>query len=151
MLLFRIDNRLIHGQIIEAWLPYLRAKHLIVANDELANDSLRQQILALAIPKHVHVHFITICKLPTILKKIGTNKVLVVLENCNDAACALSLDIPKPQVNVGNLHFGPNKKQLLSHIAVTDNELELLKVLNSEFSLDFRAVPSEKPRGLHEL
>ena len=36
MIWFRIDNRLVHGQVIEAWLPHIRAKTLVVANDDLA-------------------------------------------------------------------------------------------------------------------
>ena len=35
---FRIDNRLVHGQVIAAWLPYLRARILMVANNELLED-----------------------------------------------------------------------------------------------------------------
>ena len=50
---FRIDNRLVHGQVIEGWLPYLNAGHLIVANDALALDELQQQIMRLAIPGRV--------------------------------------------------------------------------------------------------
>ena len=55
---FRVDNRLIHGQVIEGWLPYTGAAHLIVANDALAEDLLRQQIMSLAIPHHVDVRFV---------------------------------------------------------------------------------------------
>ena len=40
---FRVDNRLVHGQVIEGWLPHLAAKHLVVANDAFASDLLRQQ------------------------------------------------------------------------------------------------------------
>ena len=50
---FRVDNRLVHGQVIEAWLPYTGAKHLVVANDELAGDVIRQQIIELAVPHRV--------------------------------------------------------------------------------------------------
>ncbi len=151
MLLFRIDNRLIHGQIIEAWLPYIHAKHIVVANDDLASDSLRQEITCLAIPEQIQVHFVCIAQLPQILHKLANDKILVILETCADAAMAISLDIPQPHVNVGNLHFAPGKKQLLPHVAVTDDELNILKDLDAKLSLDFRAIPTEKPRGLHEL
>ena len=40
---FRVDNRLVHGQVIEAWLPYTGARHLIVANDELAAQAAWHQ------------------------------------------------------------------------------------------------------------
>ena len=50
---FRVDNRLVHGQVIEGWLPHLAAKHLVVANDAFASDLLRQQIAELAVPEDV--------------------------------------------------------------------------------------------------
>lgn len=50
MTFVRIDNRLVHGQIIETWLPFTRARTIVVANDELAADPLRQEIMSLAIP-----------------------------------------------------------------------------------------------------
>ncbi len=150
MLLFRVDNRLVHGQIIEAWIPYLHAKHLVVANDELAKDILRQQIIGLAIPKQITVHFITLADLPQTIQG-NCEKTLVILENCADLASVLENDTIIPRINIGNLHFGPNKKQLLPHIAVTEHELEFLQNINKRYLLDFRAIPTEKPRGLHEL
>ncbi len=57
MIWFRIDNRLVHGQIIETWLPYTRATRLVVCNDELAKDELRQQIMLLAVPGRIQVSF----------------------------------------------------------------------------------------------
>ena len=44
----RIDNRLIHGQVIETWIPFTNAKRLVVANDELAKDVLQQEIVVLS-------------------------------------------------------------------------------------------------------
>ena len=56
---FRVDNRLIHGQVIEGWLPYTGAAHLIVANDALAEDLLRQQIMSPV--SYTHLTLPTIC------------------------------------------------------------------------------------------
>ncbi len=150
MPLFRVDNRLVHGQIIEAWLPFLQAKRLIVANDELAKDHLRQQIVSLAIPKQIIVSFITLGQLPSLLDNIH-EKTLVVLENCADLKHILTFDLVIPRINIGNLHFGANKKQLLPHVAVTEDEYNFLEDINKKYLLDFRAIPTEKPRGLHEL
>ncbi len=151
MVLFRVDNRLVHGQVIEAWLPFLHAKQLIVANDDLASDALRQQIICLAIPKQINVHFITIAQLPEIISYYPNEKILILLEHCQDLAQALKYDISISRINIGNLHFGANKKQLLPHVAVTDAEFEFLQSLNEQYMIDFRSIPTEKPRGLHEL
>lgn len=60
MTLVRIDNRLIHGQIIETWLPHTGAKNIIVANDELAGDVLQQEIMSIAIPQTVNSIFVSV-------------------------------------------------------------------------------------------
>ena len=41
MLWFRVDNRLVHGQVIEGWLPYVAARHLIV---EIGRASCRERV-----------------------------------------------------------------------------------------------------------
>ncbi len=60
MMWVRIDNRLVHGQIIETWLPYTHAKHIIVVNDAVARDDLQQQIMSLAIPQSVSCSFCSV-------------------------------------------------------------------------------------------
>ncbi len=151
MLLFRVDNRLVHGQIIEAWLPYTHAKHLVIANDSLTADHLRQQIIGLAIPTGVQIYFLKILELPSFLQKFAHEKILVILENCSDLEHALKQNMPTPRINIGNLHFAEGKKQLLPHVALNQQELEILKEISKKFIVDFRALPTEKPRGIHEL
>ena len=51
----RIDNRLVHGQVIETWLPHTRAGMIVVVNDELSGNMLRQEIMSLAIPDGVEI------------------------------------------------------------------------------------------------
>ncbi len=157
MLLFRVDNRLIHGQIIEAWLPHIRAKHLIVANDCLAQDPLRQSIVSMTVPPHVHVHFVSISLLHALLATYKGHNILVLLENCADMMQAIERHVDTHaeadtlHFNVGNLHYGPQKHRLLPHVAVTDDELLLLKHVAQKHSLNFCAVPNEKALSLHEL
>lgn len=50
---FRIDERLIHGQVITTWLKSLNISHLIVASDETAKNQIQQQALKLAVPEGV--------------------------------------------------------------------------------------------------
>ena len=42
ILLTRIDNRMIHGQVATQWSSYLGANLLLVANDKVAADPMRQ-------------------------------------------------------------------------------------------------------------
>ena len=131
---FRVDNRLVHGQVIEAWLPYTGARHLIVANDELAADALRQQIIELAVT----------------LDACGED-CFVLFGNCQDARRASNAGIIMETLNIGNLHYGPEKMQILPHVALSAEDREDLRSIQQHLVLlDFRSVPTETVRGPHE-
>lgn len=145
---FRIDNRLVHGQVIEAWLPYTGARDLVVANDALAEDMLRQQIISLAVPQRVAVHFIPLNALEATLAACK-DTAFVLFMDCGDAFAAFSTGMPMSSLNIGNLHYSEGKRQLLPHVAVSPQEEgQLRSMRDAGVSLDFRCVPTENTRGL---
>lgn len=144
---FRVDNRLVHGQVIEAWLPYTGARHLVVANDDLAADTLRQQIVELAVPQRVRTHFIQVRDLAATLDACGEDS-FVLFANCQDARRACDAGIEMEVLNMGNLHYGPEKLQFLPHVALSVQDREDLRYMQQHLvQLDFRCVPTETVRG----
>lgn len=148
MIWFRIDNRLVHGQIIEAWLPYTKASVLVIANDEVARQDLQQQIMLMAIPSRVRAEFMPVADLPAFVaqhKKLGTN-VLVLLANCQDAKRAYDFGVPIDCCNVGNLHYSKGKRQICSHVALSGDDEGCLRFFEeSNIKLDFRCIPMDEP------
>ena len=57
---FRIDDRLIHGQIITAWIAYADAKTIIVADDKAAADSFSQSLLKMATPDSIDLKILSV-------------------------------------------------------------------------------------------
>ena len=151
MLWFRIDNRLVHGQIIEAWLPHIRAKTLLVANDELASDDLRQEIMSLAVPSGIAFLCCTVSDAPAILQRVRRDDpdqhVLILFSDCADARSAHRSGLPFTLVNIGNLHYGPGKEQVCEHIALGAEDRSCLKYFSEHgVEIDFRCVPSAKTK-----
>lgn len=139
---FRVDNRLVHGQVIEAWLPYTGARYLIVANDELADNALRQQILSLAVPQRVKLSFVSVSGLPALLHATPSAQTFVLLADCRDAFRAFRQGVGMRALNVGNLQYAEGKRQIFPHVAVSDRDVETLVYLREhDVALDFRAVP----------
>ncbi len=142
----RIDNRLVHGQIIEAWLPFTGANTIVVANDELAADDLRQQIMSIAIPMGVTIAFLCVEKAAEYLKSkhlLGANA-LVLLAGCADACRAYHCGLLFTRLNLGNMHYGPGKKQICQHIALSKDDEHCLETLTKQgISLDYRCIPSD--------
>lgn len=148
MTLVRIDNRLIHGQIIETWLPYTRAKVVVVANDELANDDLQQEIMGLAIPQSVTSLFVSIDSLPaqmdSLSSEYGQDSVLILFSNCPDAKRAFDAGFGFESLNIGNVHYSPGKKQISPSVALSGDDESCLKQLSRKgVELDFRCVPND--------
>jgi len=145
MFWFRVDNRLVHGQVIEAWLPYTDAGYLLVANDALAAAPLRQQIILLAVPNRVHVRFVPLIRLAETLTACGQGEnIFVLLANCADAVALYSMGVAIADLNIGNLHYAPGKRWLLPHVAVSEEDIADLRQLEQwNVRLDFRCTPSE--------
>lgn len=146
MVWVRIDNRLVHGQIIEAWLPYTDARTLVVGNDELAKDELRQQIMSIAIPLGVEIVFLEVAKVGAYLedKKLRDKNVLVLFADCRDATRSRKAGLGYSCLNLGNLHYGPGKRQVCQHIALSKDDETCLEGLQAEgVRIDYRCIPSD--------
>ncbi|MFP5221242.1 MAG: PTS sugar transporter subunit IIB [Acidobacteriota bacterium] len=142
----RIDNRLVHGQIIESWLPFTDARTIVVANDELAGDELRQQIMSIAIPLGVDIFFVKVALVQEHLsgKKLLGKDVLVLFASCPDARRAFESGLGFSRLNLGNLHYGPGKKQLCQHISLNKEDEACLDFLrNKGVGMDYRCIPSD--------
>ena len=148
MTLVRIDNRLIHGQIIETWLPYTGAKNVIVANDELAKDVLQQEIMSLAIPQTINSYFVNVeCLAEEVRQLLSTkdaSEILVLFSNCSDAKRAFDSGFGFEVLNIGNVHYSPGRKQVSPSVALSDEDESCLRQLfRKGIELDFRCVPND--------
>ena len=60
VMLFRIDDRLIHGQIVVGWVNALKADSIIVINDAVARNELQKCLLKMAVPPEIKVEIFAV-------------------------------------------------------------------------------------------
>ncbi|WP_291321371.1 PTS sugar transporter subunit IIB [Desulfonatronospira sp.] len=141
----RIDNRLVHGQVIETWLPYAGTRALVVVNDDLAADPVRQEIMGLAVPSHIEITFSSVQDSARLLYSAFQDmlsSVFILFDNCHDARKAFDQGVNFSRLNIGNIHYGPGKKQVCSHIALSQDDTYCLEYFSRHgVRLDFRCVP----------
>lgn len=145
----RVDNRLIHGQIVENWLPYLNAGHVLVVNDQLASDELQQEIIGLAVPKGVKLLFCPVLKvmetLNAYLVQDDARSFLVLFDSCLDVQKALQTGFTFQILNIGNIHYGLGKQQICDHIALSREDINCLRFFEKKgVHLDFRCLPNRQ-------
>lgn len=142
----RIDNRLIHGQVVEAWVPHVGARTIVVVNDELADDPLQQEIMSLAIPRAVESIFLTVDQLVRDGHVLGGQRdgTLLLFASCLDVRRAVEKGLRISLLNIGNLHYSSGKRQLSPSVALgADDESCLRYLLEQGVELDFRCVPND--------
>lgn len=130
IVLTRIDNRLIHGQVATQWAKELAADVLIVANDEAAADTFRQELMNMAAPANVQTRYTPVEELGSLLATIEPDKkVFVIVGDPLDARRIQKQNIPLKKVNVGNMHMAEGKHQIGTTVAIDDNDSFLFREL----------------------
>jgi len=131
--LVRIDNRLVHGQVLEAWVPALSAQGILVADDEVAANPLARA-----------------AEVAAMLRPGGPGapapRTLVLVRNVRDAVALREQGVPLPHLNLGNVHFSEGRAQVTPTVYLDAAEIEALEQLGATGTeIEARAVPAETP------
>lgn len=131
ILLTRIDNRLIHGQVGVTWTMTLGANVIVVVDDDTAVNKTIQEIMAMtAESSGVGVRFWTIEKtIATIHKASPRQKLFLVCKTPETVRRLIEGGVPIHKVNVGNMHFAAGKRAISKKVYVDDNDLADLKAI----------------------
>ncbi|MBS4535762.1 PTS N-acetylgalactosamine transporter subunit IIB [Clostridium sp. D2Q-14] len=150
ILLTRIDNRLIHGQVGVTWTNHLGANLVLVANDDVAKDQVRQDLMDMVLPDTVGTRFFTLQKtIDVIHKAADRQKIFIVCKTPQDVLTLVEGGAPIDKVNVGNMHYEEGKEQITSTVSIDDKDKETFKKLNElGVELDIRRVPDERGKDM---
>lgn len=145
----RVDNRLVHGQVVETWLPYSKANVMFLANDDLFEDQLRQEIIKLAIPSGVDLVFTQIAETAETMnwycQQHVCSQIFLLFATCPDAKKALEHGLHFKTLNIGNMHYEPGKVQVCDHIALSQEDKRCLRFFQDQgVNLDFRCIPGSE-------
>ncbi|MCY1019719.1 PTS sugar transporter subunit IIB [Pyxidicoccus sp. MSG2] len=150
--LVRVDNRLIHGQVVEAWLPFLKVSRVVVADDEAASSPLIRAAMALAVQSAIEVQILPLAQVDfAALSKDGV-RTLVLLRDVAAVPFAFAHGLSMDELNLGNVHFGTGRRQVSPSVFLAEAELKTLQQVSEQgVRVEARAVPSEKPVELLDL
>ena len=133
ILLTRIDNRLVHGQVGVTWTMTLGANLIIVADDQVAQDKLQQQLMEItAQSSGAGVRFFTIQKTIDVISKAALHqKIFIVCRTPEEVKKLIDGGVPITEVNVGNMHFDKGKTQISKKVYVDDQDMEDLRAMKN--------------------
>lgn len=153
ILLTRIDNRLIHGQVATLWTGVVGANLLLVANDAVAGDEFRQGLMNMAAPAYAQTRYFTIEKTCAIIDKASdAQKIFIICETPQDVLRLVEGGVPIKKVNIGNMHMSEGKRQVATSVAVDDDDVAAFRKLQElGVELEIKRVPDTATEDINKL
>lgn len=142
----RIDDRLIHGQIVQGWLKTIDVDKILIVSDEVANDEMQQVLLSMAVPSSVKLVIKNIkdASYEIANEVYEKDNLMILFSNPQDIVKMIDNGIKFQSINIGGMHYAHGKKQLLSNLSVDRNDVEaFLKLINCGIELETRALPQD--------
>ena len=146
--LVRVDNRLIHGQILEAWVPYIQASCLVVADDEVASDFFRETVIRMAVPRDIEVVITSVDDFARShgFEEHSGKKTILLLSSIGAARKMLGLGFRFDRLNVGNVFSEQGYVRCARSIHFTETDIEdILHMMEQGVRVELRCVPKDKP------
>jgi len=146
ILLTRIDNRLVHGQVGVTWTKTIGANLILVANDMAAEDVLQQKLMkSTADSSGAQIRFFTLKKTIAVISKAADRqKIFIVVKTPADALSLVEGGVPIKEVNVGNMHFAPGKEEVTKKVYVDEKDKDdLTELVNKGLNVYIEDVPGD--------
>lgn len=135
ILLTRIDNRLVHGQVGCSWVGAVGCNLIVVADDAAAADPVQQSLMKMtADSAGVGIRFFTLQKTIDVIHKASpSQKIFLVVKEPSGARKLIENGVPVDRLCIGNMHVAPGKKiSNEAHVYLGDQDLEDLRYIRGQ-------------------
>ena len=145
--LVRVDNRLVHGQILETWLPKLAIGRVVVADDDAAATPLARDAMCLCTPPELPIEVTPLDEVDWGALAASRERVLVLVRDVADLVRASEGGMTPdraPRLNLGNVHYALRRRPVTPSVFLDDDELaELRGLADRGYDLEVRALPTD--------
>ncbi len=153
--LYRIDDRLIHGQVVVGWGQPLELRFVILVDDEVAASDWEQELYRMGVPPHMSVHFHSVVDAANALPAYQDDpRPGIVLTADIDTMIQL-VELSRGTihaVNVGGVHHSPGRVPKLRYVFLTQKEEDGLRAIaRLGAAVSAQDVPGARPIPLEEL
>jgi PTS system mannose-specific IIB component/fructoselysine and glucoselysine-specific PTS system IIB component len=133
--LARVDDRLIHGQVVLGWGRPLGARFIVLVDDAVRASEWEQELYRLAAPPEVEVIFASVAEAATELAgwlARPDTGILITADVATMADLQARSGGRLRAVNLGGIHHRPGRTQRLPWVYLSDEEFARLRALSEE-------------------
>ncbi|MBI4408522.1 MAG: PTS sugar transporter subunit IIB [Gemmatimonadetes bacterium] len=155
IVLFRVDERLIHGQVVVGWGNVLHPDRIIVVDEELVRSPWEQELYGLGLPPGLAVEFegVAVARRQLAEWRQGQARVLVLTRDLRTMRELAEGGLMRgEEVNIGGLHYAPGREQVLPYVYLNaDARSEIDRLTSAGVRVSARDLPGSRRIEAAEL
>ena len=154
LLLFRVDDRLIHGQVVIGWGRPLGIDFIVLVDDAVRASAWEQDLYRMGVPPEIEVIFASREEAARDFAQwSASSRRGILLSGTVETIAALgAAGVPIHRVNLGGVHHQPGRIERLPYLYLTDEELQLLEEMEaSGVEITAQDLPTATPVSLKAL
>jgi PTS system mannose-specific IIB component/fructoselysine and glucoselysine-specific PTS system IIB component len=128
--LYRLDDRLIHGQVVVGWGQPLDCRFIVLVDDEVRASDWEQDLYRMGVPDAIEVLFASVDEAVSRLAGwIADPRAGILLVGDIDTAVQLTRRTPLRTLNIGGVHHRPGRTERLRYVYLSPDEAAKLRDL----------------------
>lgn len=128
IVLARIDDRLIHGQVMTAWLQYSKGNTIVIVDDETAEDDFLISILEMSIPSGIKLRVFNTEDGAEYLKSAPENqKIIILAKRPKVFLDLLKKGVTLEKIIIGGMGANKERSRFYKNISASDEERKQLR------------------------
>ncbi|MDZ7330570.1 MAG: PTS sugar transporter subunit IIB [candidate division KSB1 bacterium] len=150
LVLVRIDDRLIHGQVVVGWGLQLKPDRIVLCNDAIAESPWEREIYMgteASAPYPLKVSVLSIQETVQLIQddEIQRERIILLVETPQDVLELAKAGLEIKKINVGGMHYRPGKRRIAPYIFVDDEDIACFKAISAmKIELEGKEVPGSK-------
>lgn len=151
IVLTRIDDRLIHGQVMTAWLGHVKGNMIMVIDDVVEKDSFLKMVLKSSVPNNIKLGIFGVdTAVQTIQEGFDpTDRVIILVKYPETLYRMNNKGINFDSINIGGMAMSADRKKLFRNIAASEEEKEMLKEMQEKgIEITVQIVPTNTPTSI---
>ena len=130
----RVDERLIHGQVMASWSKRLQLTRIVVVDDQIAKDDFMRTVLSMSSPAGMQIDILSVKDAATMVKLDTDSANTMLLFKRISAALELARELrggsyEMAELNLGNLGSVPGRVQVTKNIFLSEEERKQIREL----------------------
>ncbi len=152
--LFRIDDRLIHGQVVVGWGQPMSLGFIVLVDDEVAASEWEQELYRMGVPPEMDAYFASVAGAAQLLDawRAEPRPGMLLTADVDSMQRLIALRPDIRQVNIGGLHHRPDRKAVLRYVYLAPSDVKALRSLEKAgVEVTAQDVPTARPIPLQDL